>query len=426
MIPFRRFPGSADGSVAVIFGILLPALLGIAALGIEVGHWYSERDKLQIAADSAAFSALMAYGFDKDLADAKAVGVARAKSSGFSGNVTQIQIEIPSPDGTLGPNSSRVTIQASAPLFLSALFLDAASVDIGVTSYATMAETTASAPCMLALKPNQSRAIVSAASVQVDMQCEVASNSAAADAIWAEGTAHLTADCATLPGEIASNGGGGVTLTDCPGGTYPRTTTEDYLSSTPFWGSSEVADTGYFADQGIPQGRYGPGMPGGNILQPGKYGKQVEIAGNVILQPGVYYFTNGFRATNGASITGDGVTIYLDQTKVVDIAQSVAWDLKAPTSGPTKGMAIMGNPAVTGGTVRLIGVIGNVNGAVYFPNQTLQTESGPNLANALCTQIVASTIDIRGSGSIHNDCSDGGAAAASGAKKVRLAQGPTA
>src|SRR5690606_13274962 len=125
-----------------------------------------------------------------------------------------------------------------------------------------------------------------------------------------------------------------------------------------------------------------------------------------------------------SKITGDGVTIYTDQSKVLDIAQSVAWNLKAPLSGPTRGMAIMGNPAIKGGTVRLIGVIGNVEGGVYFPNQTLQTESGPNLATARCTQLVASVIDVRGGGAINNDCtaSSGGASGKFG--PVRLAKGP--
>lgn len=113
----------ANGSVAVIFGILLPALLGIAALGIEIGHWYSERDRLQIAADTAAYSALMAYSIDKNLDNAVAVGSAQARASGFTGTIDQIEIAIPSPDGSLGPNSSRAVLRANTRLYLSSLFL---------------------------------------------------------------------------------------------------------------------------------------------------------------------------------------------------------------------------------------------------------------------------------------------------------------
>jgi Flp pilus assembly pilin Flp len=84
--PFLR---DERGAIAVIFGLLLPALLGFAALAIEVGYWYSEKDKLQIAADSAAYSALVAYSADKDLNKAIAVGVAQAQASGYSGTGQQ-------------------------------------------------------------------------------------------------------------------------------------------------------------------------------------------------------------------------------------------------------------------------------------------------------------------------------------------------
>ncbi len=420
-MPFLR---DERGAVAVIFGLLLPALLGIAALAIEVGYWYSEKDKLQIAADTAAYSALVSYAVDKDLDKALAVGVAQARSSGFSGTDAQINIQIPSPDGTLGPNSSRAVLEVNTRLFLSTLFLNAASMDIGVSSYASMDEVLENGPCMLALKPGQSRSILIAASVKVNMNCVVATNSATNNAIWVEGQASLTATCVRTPGTIGTNGGATVTLKDCTNGTYPRETSEDSFSSTPYWGSPAIPDTGFNVDQAISQGRYGPSMPGGNVLKPGKYGKQVEIAGPVTLLPGIYYFSAGFRATSGGRITGDGVTIYVDQSKVLDIAQNVAWDLKAPTSGPTSGMAIMGNPANTSSSVRLIGILGNVEGAVYFPNQKLETESGPNLASPRCTQIVASTIDIRGSGIINNDCESrtGGNSASIG--RVRLARGP--
>lgn len=419
-----RFIRHEGGAIAVIFGLLLPALLGFSALAIEVGHWYTERDKLQMAADVAAYSALVAYSTDGKLAAAIDTGRAQARASGFIGTDEQIAIAIPSPDGTLGPNSSRAMLRANPRLYLSALFLDLASIDIGVVSYAVFDPIADPVPCMLALKSNQSRSIVMAASVQVDMNCLVASNSTRGDAVWAEGTASLTASCIKTPGSTATNGGARITVTDCPNGQIDHSTSSQPFTDMPYWGDPGVPDTATFIDQSVSQGRYGVGRPGGPNLNPGKYGKQVEIDGTVTLAPGIYYFSAGFRATPGSRITGQGVTIYVNQSKVLDIAQNVQWNLTAPTTGPTAGMAIMGNPAITGGTVRLIGIIGNVEGAIYFPNQALQTESGPNIASTRCTQIVASTIDIRGSGSIRNDCSGQSGGSSGSAATVRLAKGP--
>lgn len=142
---------------------------------------------------------------------------------------------------------------------------------------------------------------------------------------------------------------------------------------------------------------------------------------------GIYYFTNGFRAASGSKIVGEGVTIFVDQTKVLDISQNVAWQLSAPKSGPTAGVAIMGDPRHTSaGTVRLIGVLGNVEGAIYFPHQTLQTESGPDRVAPVCTNIIANLIDVRGSGAVRNDCSKGSSVASSVGIRVRLVKGPLA
>jgi hypothetical protein len=421
----RELRRDTSGGVAIIFGILLPALLGISALAIEVGSWYADKNRLQIAADAAAYSALVAYQKDKSLADATAIGIAEARASGYSGPADQIKILIPSPDGTLGPNSSRAVLTEPSPLFLSQLFLKQGWLDISTVSYATANSAVPKAPCMLALKPNQSRSILIAASVKVTMGCTVATNSDSADAIWGEGSTLLEAECATMPGNYATNGSAKITFSNCPNGIHTRASSEDHLNSSQFWGSSQIPDTSTLADQNVSQGRYGAGMPGGNSLKPGKYGKQVEIAGTVTLAPGIYYFTAGFRATNGAKITGEGVTIYVDQSKVLDIAQNVQWQLSAPTSGPTAGIAIMGNPNLPGRDIRLIGILGNVQGAVYFPKDRLLTEAGPNLATSRCTQIVAAMIDIRGSGTINNNCSGGSGATADGSR-VRLAKGPTA
>src|SRR5690606_6152101 len=134
MRAIRRILPNDSGSVAIIFGLLLPGLPGFPALAIEVSYWYSERNKLQIAADTAAYSALVSYSADQDLEKAVAIGIAQAQASGFTGPADQIEILIPSKDPALGANSSRAVLLANTKLFLSSLFLNAGTIDIGVTS----------------------------------------------------------------------------------------------------------------------------------------------------------------------------------------------------------------------------------------------------------------------------------------------------
>lgn len=410
-------------SVVTMFGLLLPCLLGFAGLGIEAGVWFSERARLQIAADVAAYSALLSYSVDDNISQAIERGRQQARASGYDGPDDRIAISIHTASQS-GTNYSTVEINDTVPLFFTSLFLDAEILTIGVSSFAAMSK--GSNPCMLALDGSQSRSVLIAAGVQVEMaNCVVASNSNSWDAVWLEGSSRLTVDCVSTPGGIAYNGGASYNFTKCQPDAYPRETTANPYAGVPFWGDPAVPAPPYFVDAGISQGRYGAGMPGGSKLQPGAYGKQVHIEGEVWLAPGIYYFSNGFRATPGAKIHGDGVTIMVDQSKTLDISQGVSWDLTAPTSGPTKGMAIMGNPSYTPSKdVRLIGTIGYIDGAIYFPNQRVLTENGPASNGKSCTIIVAKTIDIRGNGPIRNDCSGRNSGMAGNSSKVRLVAAP--
>lgn len=417
-----NFFADTRASVATLFAVLLPLMLGFAAAGIETGFWFSERQRLQMASDSAAYSALVAYSKGASVADAVARGRTEARKTGFDGPDAAVTITI-TPAAGSRPAYARAVIEDTAPLYLTQLFLDAQVLPISSESFASL-EASVAGNCLMALHESTSRAILIAASVQVTLRkCNASANAPTNDSIWLEGTASLKADCISTPGGISWNGGAMVTLNECTTGNFPKVKQSDPYVGTPFWGDPGVpspSSPSGFVDASISQGRYGPGMPGGATLMPGKYGKQVEIAGPVTLQPGVYYFTNGFRATAGGQINGTGVTIYLDQTKTIDIAQSVPWRITAPTSGTTRGIAIMGDPSKTAsGPVRLIGIMGNVEGLVYLPNETLQTESGPNSSPSLCTTIVAKTIDIRGSGTINNDCSNATGSSGSGGK-VRL------
>ncbi|WOI54043.1 pilus assembly protein TadG-related protein [Parvularcula sp. LCG005] len=394
----------------MLFALILPCLLMVAALSTEAGFWFSEKKQVQMAADAAAYSAVAAYKQTSDVTAAKAIGVAQAQASGYTGDASGITITIPASDPSLGADSAMVVISQEVPIQLSRVFTTDTTMTVRARSWAFAppgAATASLGPCMLALNTSSQRAIVYAAGVQMSAtSCDIATNSTANDAVWLEGTTHLDVDCVATPGTIGTNGGASYTMNDC---SSPKNeVSADYFAGSPFWGDPDVPDTGTCEDASISQGRYGPGMPGGSVLRPGKYCKQVEIAGATTFEPGVYYFTNGFRATNGGAINGAGVTLMFDPSRTLDVAQSVTFDLTAPTTGPTAGMALMGDPSKTSGTVRIIGALGNVEGAIYFPHQMVQMENGPSASLNRCTRIIADKLDIRGGGVIDIDCSGGG------------------
>lgn len=50
------FLADADGGVALIFGLIVPCLVGFAGVGVDATYWLMERNKLQASTDNAAIS----------------------------------------------------------------------------------------------------------------------------------------------------------------------------------------------------------------------------------------------------------------------------------------------------------------------------------------------------------------------------------
>ena len=127
----RKLGPDRGGAVAVLFALSATALIGFAGLGAEVALWYIAKGSAQGAADTAAYSALIAYhaGDTAGFADtARAV----AAQYGFVDAEAGVSVAVNQPPRS-GPHSGdptaiEVIISApQVPLF-SKLFLAAPSV----------------------------------------------------------------------------------------------------------------------------------------------------------------------------------------------------------------------------------------------------------------------------------------------------------
>ena len=56
-----RFRDDQSGNYAIVMGLTLPLLVGSVGLGTEVGLWYHKHRNVQGAADTAAYTAAVAY-----------------------------------------------------------------------------------------------------------------------------------------------------------------------------------------------------------------------------------------------------------------------------------------------------------------------------------------------------------------------------
>jgi len=139
------------------------------------------------------------------------------------------------------------------------------------------------------------------------------------------------------------------------------------------------------------------------ILQPGYYPGGLEITtstGTALLEPGIYILDGVGLNINGGNLIGDGVMFYITGTGSVDLRGNGTVQINQNfeiESGPYTGIAIFQdrnnpNPAYILGTNNL-----DITGVIYFPQNHVEIGG---TGDGFGTQLIADTIEIRGTGLI--------------------------
>jgi len=137
----------------------------------------------------------------------------------------------------------------------------------------------------------------------------------------------------------------------------------------------------------------------------------LNAGANVTLNPGIYYLDQGSLQVNGGtSMTGSGVTLVFTSSNGNNYASATinggaTVDLSAPSSGPTAGMVMFGDPSMTAGTAFKFegGASQTLQGAVYLPEAAVSFAGGANTTNG-CTQLIADTINFVGNSNFAINC----------------------
>src|SRR5262249_33594503 len=125
----RRFSFRHERGQAFIFVvILLPVLLGLSALGIDVGGWYTQSRKAQSAADAAALAA--AWHLRPTNPSAYYAEAIQAGQDSFTGNSADwnpgggtADFTVPFDSGYTNPDETiKVTVHATSHTFFSKIF----------------------------------------------------------------------------------------------------------------------------------------------------------------------------------------------------------------------------------------------------------------------------------------------------------------
>lgn len=402
---FGGFVRDDNGAAAIIMALMLPLFIAGLAFGAEVGFWELQRRKIQNAADMSAHSAAMQKRDGvTETDDLKDVAVAVATFGGYKGGDAGATVETPPSNGAYAgdPYAVRVYLQHSMQRRFSAIF---SSAPIAFTVMATATVDEGAPACILALHPSAAGAVsVGGSGTATLTGCQVAANSTHSAAIQSTGNkASLHADCASTQGGVDDKHGA-FTL-DC-GDPYEGSPPIDdpYADVAEPTVPSSCQPFSKFADK-----KNNPSTPASGTCY--TLSKNEKVESDVLLSAGTYIFKgSGTLTLNGEnSMTGDGVTLFFADGAGLKINGNFDLDIKAPKTGPTKGVAIFGS-RTNAGDFDLSGGSGvAVVGAVYAPDSHITyTGNTSGFSSGECTQVVGGTVTLWGNSDFDTDCTNSG------------------
>jgi Flp pilus assembly protein TadG len=400
---FRRFARSRGGNVAIITGLLTPALVGFAGLGTETAYWYFRQRTIQAAADIAAFNGDIALRGGTSQTDIATGATTTATDNGWRAANGTITVNTPPTSGTHQDTKSvEVILTENVPRYFTALF---SSTPVPLNVRAVASYQSMGTACMLGLNKAQSKTVQFWGNASAKFEeCNIVSDSSASDAFAVGGSANVTTPCA------ASVGGSYVTsvlhLTDCTSVTVNSPYTPDPYASLP----------------APPVGTCHSGAIS-SPLDPGTYCGLSFGSGTYQLNPGIYVINGGTLKINSNSIiNGTGVMFYLTNGATLQLNGSAKVNIAAATTGTYAGILFFGDRTMPNAVQKINGdATSLMTGAIYFPSQEVDLLGNFSGAGG-CMQIVADTIYYTGSSTFRDDCSATGMKTINVAGSVRLVE----
>ncbi len=393
---------SERGSILVLTALALTALLGIAALAIDVGSFYAQRNRMAAAADAAARSAALELVRTADLTVLTTFGRDAALRNGFTnGGSVSVAINHPPSSNSQStfyhdPSYVEAVITDTSPpsFFIGAFFFlfkgsfTPPTISVGAVAGGRMVP-----DCIMALSPNATHALSLNSAAQLTAPgCAIVVNSNAQSALYVNSASFINVS----PGGVV----------DVVGTWYHDSSS--YVSPSPTTGAAVQADP--FASLTAPTSgscttQSGSINSGANVtLQPGTFcsGIYINSASHATLTSGTYIITSGgFTANSGSFVSGTGVTLYIASGSFL-INSGTTVNLSAPTSGPLAGILVWQPSANTQAALVNSGSGGALNGVLYFPGANLTFNSAAS-SNSDYTFIAASTVSFNSAGTLKSN-----------------------
>lgn len=404
---------SKRGSVALMTGLMAPALLMALAMAYEVTSWSVTNVDLQRVADASAWAGAIQYVATQTPKTATQTAADVAEINGVSGTAARtwtattsttsdnlITAQIVAGVKSATDTAVKVTVKKNIAKLVSNIFPSAASfVTVSATAIAEIVSASGGPqPCLVALQTNSTGVTndisLSGSPNVTSTNCSVRSNSG----IVLTGTSSLNVAGTYAAGAISIPNWNPNAIT---GGTYPNSGTiqDPYATNTALQSALSSLAAGTTP---------GPVIADPNTswktqtITPGTYAS-LTLGGssNVTLSPGTYYVNGNVTFDGAATVTGSNVTI-ISLGTLTDTA-SAATTLTAPTIASGDGVSGIVFASLATGQSQFSGAVAfPLTGVIYYPkgNMTFSGSVDVNNNTTACGEVIAGTVTITGASNL--------------------------
>ncbi len=404
------------GSAAVTVGLAAPILIGFLGFAIDFAMWEGTKVEAQAAADQAALAAGIAVSTGSSARqEARAVSAAFGYQHGVKG--VSIAVNQPPTSGSFTGNNQAVEVVITKPEgpYFSAAFRPVAPIVTVRSVSAPIGTAAGGGMCVMALEPTGTGISASGTPVLDANTCNIYVNSTNNRAVNITGSVKIKGHDIYIGGGIRATGSAAVVPSHSLTTYYTPPTPDPYAARViPSFSGCNYSNLSYSGSETytVPGGGATPTVICGNL--------DVSGSGTVVFNPGVYIFDRGSFSMSGSmtvNATGGVTLIFTSSTGSgfgrINTSGSQMFNITAPPTGPSAGIAIWIDKRATSSGFSVTGSSAwNVTGAVYMASSGL-TWSGSGTSK--CTQLVAGTISISGSGVLKHDCAGVGVADPPGA-----------
>ncbi len=293
----------------------------------------------------------------------------------------------------------KVSVGQSVGLVFASLFVSATSYTLPAFATPELVPVTSAQPCIVALGTTTTAISISGATTITATGRSARSNGG----VGLTGSSSITAAAVYAASSITTAGTAAVhatkytndgTISDPYAG---NTTLQTALSKLGTCSSCSAVSLSHVDNQ---------------TISPGTYSSISAVGSSALtLNPGLYVVDGTVSVSNGAVMTGSGVTIVA--SGAITFNGDGAINLTAPDTSPT-GSAVPG--VVIAGTSTSTTQFGNsaspkLTGVIYYPNGNLTISGAVSYGSTVsCLEFIGKTLTLTGSASFSSTCSSLGAA----------------